>query len=233
MNKKTKLNKHTRENVLKFKNGIDVADLLDFYNSAKFNGGKPVYHGKSIIGGKIPENAGVIILAVPKSVRKFLSSFGYEEKPHEIGVATDALITLAGIDVLGTMTEDEFLKAATRKTLGEQPEDSYAAGLVQEYLKIFPSLLMTKTGKTLKVAPFRKDYTPLRSYAPDREILQEYKVAGVVPAPLFRPDGNLEERTLTLNLGHQINFGPQGRDISQISRASPDKVARLYAQFLR
>lgn len=216
---------HTKENMIPFKEGITVNTLLDFYNNASFKSGGPVYpyFFEGTADSEDLEDSGVMILCIPNSVRSHLKSEKWKKRKdllYRFPVATDALVTLAGIDGLGKVSEDEFMRAATRKTIGNTNDNCYIS-CVFDYLVRFPALEMTQSCEyPIKVSSCR----------PNKEVLKEYKVIGVVPAPLMDLEGNLEKNILSLNIPHMFE-ARLGLPPDLLHEASPKSVRMLYEKF--
>jgi len=220
---------HKRKNIIRFREGVSIVDLVNFYNNSKFNDGKPLYD----ISGEVPQTQmdtmGVVFVVVPDAVRQYWASHDWQGKmPNELPVATDMLVTLADLCDIGKVDDKEYLQKATRKTLGSS--DHYLAHqTVRAYLETFPHLLMTHSDQPISAGP------PFTDFKPDMQMLERYQAIGIVPAPVVNRNGTVEGRAMSWNIPHTIMLGIMLGSKEQYAlenRASTKAVKRLYAPFI-
>ena len=134
---------HQRKHIIEFREGITVADLVRFYNEPCFNQGKPLYsidrRGYSGL-----ETAGVVFVKVPDPVKEIWKKQKWKgDMPNELPLATDMLVTLAGLDGLEGLTDQAVLEKARAKTLGGIKSYRTDSEVMASYLEGVQALAMT------------------------------------------------------------------------------------------
>lgn len=217
---------HKRKNIIRFREGINLADLVNFYSDPSFNDGKPLYDVTSEVSQTQMNNMGVVFVTVPDAVKTYWKESNWQGKmPDELPIATDMLVTLADLRDIGNVDDSQYMREAKRKTIGGS-DHFVAHQTVRVYLENFPHLLMTRTDQPNETSPH------FTTFKPDMQMLEQYQVIGIVPAPLVNRNGTVEGRAMAWNIPHTIMCGPKDQYALE-HRASPKAVKALYTQFLR
>ena len=214
------LGDYIRTGMIGFREGVTVADLVKFYNDPKFNDGKPLYHSSSENGLR---SAGVVFVKVPDTVKEIWKKQEWKgDMPNELPLATDMLVTLAGLDGLEGLTDQAVLEKARVKTLGDIQSYGTNSEVMANYLEGVQALAMTNgRGENLATA-----------LKPNQQVLREYVVIGIVPAPLLSKDNQPVMNNLSLNIPHGASLGDKKAYILGHT-AYPEAVKQLYASFLK